>query len=71
MRPSLSGEIGVSDDMDTMKFTPGFFNDLSIDYLPAHHGIWVTKVKPGELQAKIQVKKSLLAQRATSMRERL
>jgi len=47
--------------MNIEKFTPEFFNALSVEYFPAHLEIKVTLVKPGEIRAEFDVKKALLA----------
>lgn len=47
--------------MDPSKFTPEFFNEFSLEHLPAHLGIVVTQVHMRELRAQFQVQRSLLA----------
>lgn len=43
------------------KFTPEYFNQLGVGYLPGHLGLHVTEVNIGKLVAEIQVGKQLLA----------
>jgi 1,4-dihydroxy-2-naphthoyl-CoA hydrolase len=47
--------------MDSSKFTPEFFNEFGLENLPAHLGIVVTHVLPGEFRAEFKVQKSLLS----------
>lgn len=47
--------------MEPSKFTPEFFNEFGLEYLPGHLGVVVTQLLPGELIAELQVQKSLLA----------
>ncbi len=47
--------------MKPSKFSPEFFNKLSLDQLPGYLGIVVTHVLAGEVKAEFQVQPSLLA----------
>jgi 1,4-dihydroxy-2-naphthoyl-CoA hydrolase len=47
--------------MESSKFTPAFFKDFGLEYLPGQLGIVVTDVLAGELRAEFQVQRSLLA----------
>ena len=47
--------------MALSKFTPEFFNEFGLEYLPAYLGVVVTHVLAGELRAEFQVQQSLLA----------
>lgn len=41
--------------------TPAFFNNFGQGYLPAHLGIVIVEVKPGEVRAEFEVKPALMA----------
>ncbi len=47
--------------MESSIYTPEFFNEFALEYLPARLGVVVTHVFPGEIRAEFQVQKSLLA----------
>lgn len=47
--------------MKPSKYTPEFFNKFGLEHLPAHLGIVITDVLPGELKAEFHVQRFLLA----------